>query len=303
MLARIRSRSRLAVVATALAALVLAACGGQGTPTTPTDPSPTDPSPTDPAPTDPAPTDPIPTDPAGYVTVFFARDGDDRVWIEPEELAAAGADPTALAAAIERLFGGVPDDPELWTAVPEGVEVLSVELDGDVLVVDVSQALADASGSSTQEVAFAEQLAHTAATSEGVVAVRLLVEGEEIDELWGHLDWSEPIEPDPFALSPITIEQPRRGEPQPAGEVVVGGQATVFEATLMLRLLDGSGEVLEETAVTASAGGPERGTWEHAFEIDEPGDYVVEAEEIDASDGEGRPPFLVRRDVEVVAAS
>jgi hypothetical protein len=47
-----------------------------------------------------------------------------------------------------------------------------------------------------------------------------------------------------------------------SGPVTFRGQATVFEATVLVTLLDASGAVLEEGFVTATTGAPERGTWE-----------------------------------------
>lgn len=169
------------------------------------------------------------------------------------------------------------------------------------MIVDVDEALSGHSTGSAGEIAFAEQLAHTAASLPDVEAVMLYINGAPIDELWGHLDWSQPITPDPFALTPVTIETPMHGATVPAGDVVAEGQATVFEAHFVIRLCDASGSIMEESPVMASTGGPERGTWSFTFTITEPGSYLIEAEEEDASGGEGRAPMLVHREFTVVA--
>jgi spore germination protein GerM len=303
-----RSVRSATLAATVLAVTTLLASCTAGSEPAPPDPAPTeqpDPAPESPEPEPPTPEEAGEPDPlAVVVAVYFGRSTDDWIWVEPVERwveVPDEDDDTVALAALRSLFAHAPDDPDLFSAVPDGVEVLATMRDGATLTVDVDGSMAATSGGSAQEVAFAEQLAHTAAALDGVTAVRLMIAGEPVDELWGHLDWSMPIEPDPFALSPITIERPQLDATVPAGEVVASGQATVFEANFMIRLYDESGTLLAETNVMASMGAPERGTWSHAFAIDEPGSYVVEVEEDDPSGGEGRTPLVVRRPFEVVA--
>lgn len=296
MLSRKRSLSTSLAVLASLA-LLLAACGDAE------DPGAEEPggeTPEEPAEEDPGETPAEPDEAAQPTTAYFTRSAETDIFVEPEQHFVTGADVDERAAPFEVLFGGVaPHDPALGSAVPEGVELLGVSVEGAVLTVDVDGAMAATSGASAQEVAFAGQLAHTAAELDGIDAVRLTIDGADVEDLWGHLDWSEPMEPDPFQLSPITIEVPAHGEPVAAGPVTVSGQATVFEAMLMVRLLDEAGTVLEEAPVMASEGGPGRGTWSHQFTIDEPGTYTVQAEESDPSGGEGRPPFTTERTLQV----
>jgi hypothetical protein len=224
-------------------------------------------------------------------TAYFVRADDSGIWVEPvtEQLAA----PTlgVARAAMDQLVAGPTGDPALETEVPPGTQVLDVNITDRVLRVDLSGEVTAASGSSSQETAFSQQLAHTGAQFDTVDAVQLLVQGEPITELWGHLDWSQPVEPDLFALSPITFDSHRWGEQVTAGSVTVGGEANTFEATLELRLLGPDGQVREDTFATATSGSGERGTWTHTFRLDEPGRWTVVAVEPDPSGGEGRPPF------------
>ena len=140
-----------------------------------------------------------------------------------------------------------------------------------------------------------------------VTGVRLTLAGESVDELWGHLDWSRPIAPDAFALSPVTIESPAHeaivdtdGAAADGPYVVeVRGQATVFEATVLISAFDRAGTLLSEGLLTASTGAPERGRWVWELELPGPGVYRVEAAESDPSDGEGRPPFAASRTFEL----
>jgi hypothetical protein len=293
---------RLAVLLAALlaAALVLTACGGDEATDTPSPTATGSPSPTAPptetgAPAPPTEAEPTtteqPTGGATSTTAFFVRSGDSGLWVEPAEGELDEPTVAVARAAMEYLVGGEPADPNLESLAGAGVSVLGVDIDGDTLTVDLSEELRANSTGSAGELAFAQQLAHTAAQFDGVERVRLMVGGAEISDLWGHIDWSQPIEPDPFALSPITFTSHEWGEQVGAGDVTVGGEATTFEATLELRLLGPNGDVLEETFATASEGAPGRGTWEHTFFLEGAATWTIEAVEPDPSGGEGRPPF------------
>jgi hypothetical protein len=284
-----RPSSALVAIATGL--LIAACTGGMDTGPAPA-PAPA------PGPVDPTPT-PTPDAPTGIVDVHLVRSGPTAFYVEPVPVAAAvvgDAIDARIIAAIDALFAlTTPEDPELFTSVPEGTALQRVSVDGGVATLDLTGGIVGSSGSSAQEITFAQQLAHTARVDTSITAIRLLIDGSPVDELWGHLDWSVPIEPDPFALSPVTITSPQAGETIPAGPVTFRGQATVFEATVLVTLRDASGTVLEEGFVTATTGAPERGTWEWTVTVPGAGLYTMIAEESDPSDGEGRPPFVTTR--------
>jgi hypothetical protein len=288
-------RARLVALAAATA-LLLAACGGETTDGAPA-PAPA-PAPS-PGPTEPAsPADPAPT---AVVAVHLVRSGPTDFFIEPVPVTvpafgdALSARITAAVAALLALTD--PDDDELFTSVPAGTTLHRVSVDGAVATLDLSGSIIGSSGGSAQEITFAQQLAHTARVDDSITAIQVLVDGQPITELWGHLDWSGPIEVDPFVLSPVTVTTPLAGEEVPIGQVTFRGQATVFEATVLVTLLDGDGTVIEEGFVTATTGAPERGTWEWTVELPTPGAYTVVAGESDPSDGEGRPPFSTTRTI------
>lgn len=236
-------------------------------------------------------------DDAQTVQVFLVRDAEGREFVEPIDIAIPATEAVATAA-LEELLAHQGEG-ALRTLVPDGVELRGVMIADGVATVDVSGGIQDANVGSGAELLLAQQLVQTVAQFDTVDAMALLVEGEPVTEVAGHLDWSEPIVPDENAVSPIVIRSPRTGEEVPAGEVEVQGDARVFEANVSLRLYGPDGRVVEETFATASIGAPERGTWSHTLTLDEPGTYTLEAYEQDQSDGEGFPPFVTS--VEVTA--
>jgi len=288
---RTRTRTRT-IVAAAAVSLLLAACAADPAPSGPAAPS----APGEPA----APAEPAPA-PTAVVAVHLVRSAPTMFFVEPVPVtvAAFGDDLSAqVTAAIDALLAiATPEDPGLFTSVPEGTTLHRVSVDAGVATLDLSGGIVGSSGSSSQEITLAQQLAHTARVDASITAILLLIDGSPVTELWGHLDWSSPIEVDPFMLSPVTITTPLADDEVAVGSVTFRGQATVFEATVLVTLLDGDGRVLEEGFVTASTGAPERGTWEWTVELTTPGTYMVVAAESDPSGGEGRPPFSTTRTI------
>ena len=235
------------------------------------------------------------------VAVHLVRSGPTDFFIEPVPVrvpAFGGSLSARITAAVEALLAlTVSPDDELFTSVPADTTLEMVSIDGSVVTLGLTGGIVGSSGSSSQETTFAQQLAHTARVDASIEAVAVKIDGAPIVELWGHLDWSAPIAVDPFILSPVTITTPLAGDEVSVGEVTFRGQATVFEATVLVTLTDADGTVVEDGFMTATIGAPSRGTWEWTVTLPGPGEYIVVAGESDPSGGEGRPPFSTSRTV------
>lgn len=261
---------------------------------------PSEPTPT-PAPTAAAsetaqePADPPPSG-TDVVEAWYVRGGKRGPWVEPELRQLSAATVGVARAAFTEVITGDPRTPGLSTMAPEGTRILGVNRKDDLLILDLSDDVRATGMGSAAETAFAQQLAHTATQFSGVDSVRLHVEGKPISELWGHLDWSQPVKPDEFAISPVVIAEPEHGETVPAGRITFKGTANTFEATVELRLVDPAGDVVRETFTTATCGSGCRGDWTHSFgKVNTPGRWKLIAAESDPSDGEGGGPFTTTR--------
>jgi hypothetical protein len=160
--------------------------------------------------------------------------------------------------------------------------VRGVARDGTTAVVDLSAEAQESRGGSAFAAASVQQLVHVVTAADpSVRAVRLLVEGEPVEDLWGAVDVSKPLRRAPAAevLGPVWLDVEE-------GAVVprtFGGTASVFEATVSWQLRAGD-RVVQEGFSTASEGAPGRGTW--SGELDAPpGDYELWAYESSAEDG------------------
>ena len=97
-------------------------------------------------------------------------------------------------------------------------------------------------------------------------------------------------------LPPIVIESPACGGLQSTVFILdVSGTASVFEAALIVELRQLDGAVLQTKSLTASAAGPERGTWQVNLDVSAlpPGFYEVVAYSISARDGTAENIFSV----------
>jgi hypothetical protein len=88
----------------------------------------------------------------------------------------------------------------------------------------------------------------------------------------------------------IVVESPKSNA-SVSSPVTVSGTASVFEATLQLRILDADGKEIASAFTTASAGAPERGVFSEdvEFTVDEEQDGLVEVFEQNVASPEESP--------------
>ena len=263
-------RTLILIVVAVVAALALgvAACGdgdeGTGEPTTEPTSEPT---------ASPSPTATVTAEPGGEtvnVLVYF---------LSGEKLATAertlAATQAVARAAMDALCGG-PNDYEraagLTGSVPEGTEVLGINVKDKVATVDLSGEYASGGGSLSMMTRVA-QVVYTLTQFDTIRAVRFHLDGEPVEAIGGEgiivdspqrrADW-EDFEPVIFVERPgvgATIENP----------VVVSGRATVFEATIQLEVLDADDKPLAKGFTTATMGAPERGRFRERLAYAGPG--------------------------------
>ena len=207
---------------------------------------------------------------------------------------------TAVArGALQAVLREKPSDPELqnlWLW-PKGTRVLGVTIEGGTLTVDLDVP-GDYGGlphGSTYEGHAMQQVVQTAGQFPGVKRVRVLEEGQTFPS--GHFDFSRPFTLERDVMPPVVITEPTYGETVDAGRVTVTGNANVYEANVLLRLINPAGDTVAKTFTTATCGTGCRGTWEHTFDpVTTPGTWTVVAGASDPSDGaEGSAPYKVRR--------
>ena len=114
-----------------------------------------------------------------------------------EEREINAGDKDFQVAVLEELIKG-PQNPSLGATIPPDVQVLGVTVEEKgTAVVDFSRELLTSHwGGSMGEIMTVYSVVNTLSSLPGIEQVKFLVEGEEIETLTGHLDISEPVEPD-----------------------------------------------------------------------------------------------------------
>ena len=136
---------------------------------------------------------------APYYVVYYASRSD--VLLVPEFHEGEGDIPQLLA----DLVGG-PYLPELVSPLPAGVEVLGYEQRDHILYVNFSkQLITEHPGGSSGEAITVYSIVNTLVGAPGVEKVQILVEGQLLDTLVGHLYIGEPLEKDHVIMGSFLI--------------------------------------------------------------------------------------------------
>jgi len=190
----------------------------------------------------------------------------------PERLGAGGrtvavtvdGDPAALAtAAIEELLAGPnPDEADIgmMTAIPDGTELLGVDVGDGTATVDLDDAFGEPGGTLV-ELSRLAQVVFTATAVDGIERVQFAIDGSIADPLLSHgVVAGEGLTRDSFAeIRPlILVESPTPGAEVAAEELTVRGESNTFEATVQWSLAEADRAIVEEGFTTATAG---MGTW------------------------------------------
>jgi germination protein M len=293
-------RARLTVVTTLLA-LVLAACGtGAGETTTSTAPTTTvaPPTTTTVAPTTtkaPETTTTAQAEPTGTAVYFMLEQLEGQEppgpFLAPVFREATGAE--SAMTAMELLLAGPTTDevagtPAISTAVPEGTEVIGVEVAEGVATVDLSSEFDDGGGSFGMFARLA-QVVYTLTRLPDIDAVAFEIESEPVTvfssegiELDGPQQRADYFD----LLPPIFVDHPAWGEPV-TSPIQVSGLSNVFEAVSQVMLTDDDGEPLFEDMVLASCGTGCWGDWsiEIPYEVDREQFGALIVWEFSAEDG------------------
>ncbi len=132
------------------------------------------------------------------VTLYFSDDQAMEVLPEKRTVEVTEDEPEMpieRIAVLELLKG--PSDEKLRKTLPPEAQLLSIAVRDGVATVDFSQEFQTKHwGGSAGEGLTINSLVKTLTGIEGIDRVQVLIEGEVIDSLAGHYDWSEPFAPE-----------------------------------------------------------------------------------------------------------
>jgi spore germination protein GerM len=202
----------------------------------------------------------------------------------------AQAEPSAVMEAL--LAGPTADEtsgiPAISTAIPEGTELLGVEVDGGLATVNLSTEYDDGGGTFGMFARLA-QVVYTLTRLDDVDEVALEIEGQPVTVFSSEgIELDGPQQRDDYydLLPPIFVDYPAWGEPV-TSPIEVIGLSNVFEAVSQIMLTDDDGEPLFEDTVMASCGTGCWGEWsiEVPYEVDRDQFGALVVWEFSAQDG------------------
>lgn len=192
--------------------------------------------------------------------------------------------------AVREMFDA-PADPDYGTLWPTGTSLRSpVRVGGGAIVVDLTGPAAAAPADPAAAPMTLQQLVFTVQGAlRSNLPVRVLVDGAPVNRVLGGIGVTGPVaRGDDYAMrSLVQIDTPADGAAV-GREVVVRGEAAVFEATLPWEVRRGGAVV--KSGVTSTAEGQRFSAYSFTVAL-EPGTYEVRVTEDDPSDGAGRPPM------------
>jgi germination protein M len=183
------------------------------------------------------------------------------------------ATPRVGTAALETLLEG-PDSFEmgygLRTEIPDGTQLLGLEIDGEIARVDLTSEFGSGGGNASKQARLA-QIVYTITQFPTVKGVLFSLDGEPIGVPKGESIIDRPVTRRDYAdqLPAILVTSPALNQVVESS-IVLRGSANVFEANVGIQILDENGEVIEETFTTATCGTGCRGTFRArvAYEVD-----------------------------------
>lgn len=132
------------------------------------------------------------------ITLYFVKTTPRNFWLVPE-LREISYSSDMLKAALEELIKG-PTSQSLTGLIPKETRVLDVKVKDWIAYPDFSKEIYNMNVGSAGEALVLASIANTLIKFPGVEKVRILVEGEEIGTLAGHVELTEPLGRDEHVL-------------------------------------------------------------------------------------------------------
>ena len=124
------------------------------------------------------------------VNLYFSDS--QAMYLEPEKRKISQTPSLARQAVIELIKG--PENSELYLTIPQGTQVNEVYIVDDIVYVDLSEEIfKNHPGGSSGELMTVYSIVSTLTEIPPIVGVQILVEGNEMNSLVGHIDISMPL--------------------------------------------------------------------------------------------------------------
>jgi germination protein M len=228
-----------------------------------------------------------------HYKIWFHRG--EQLYVVSREHAAT---PRVGSAALNDLLAGpstAEHDAGIGTQIPDGTELLGLDIDNDIATVDLTSEYESGGGTASMTMRLA-QVVCTLDQFPTVKGVLFQLDGRAVDVLGGEgIVIDHPLRCRDYRdlLPAILVTSPAEGVTV-TNPVTVSGSANVFEANVTVEVLDAAGNVVGHGFTTATCGSGCRGTFTIALSYDvaktQEGEILVHD---DDAAGTGQPPHEV----------
>ncbi|MCR4425559.1 MAG: GerMN domain-containing protein [Firmicutes bacterium] len=135
--------------------------------------------------------------PTRAVTIYLEKHTPTDMFLVPVARTTRGDEPGPLAALRALLAGPLPEETDLTTSIPRGVQVRSVSVENGTATADFSAALTRPQVGSQGEAMIVGSIVNTLTEFPDVDRVQILVDGARVESIAGHIDVSRPLTRDP----------------------------------------------------------------------------------------------------------
>jgi hypothetical protein len=212
------------------------------------------------------------------LAVYYLRTFEGRRYLAPEWHPVPYTRAVAVAAVTE-LLDGEPYCPGSRRPFPAGARLHGVQIDKGTATVELSGTSLAAQPGAARRWPL-QALVHTLTQFPTVRRVLVRADGRPV---------SKPLGRDSaLRMAPIALAEPAPGALVKGDQLVVKGEASVYEGTVSLRLRDDQGQVMAQGHATAAEGAPGRGPFSGLLSFTPPASphsWTVEAFEVSAEDG------------------
>lgn len=198
------------------------------------------------------------------VTLYFVKESDGAAFLVRGNRSIPKTKSVARAS-LEGLIKGSEQQSQK-SIIPPTTKILSVNIEGDLVVIDFSKEVLTANAGSSGEALGIAQIANTLTEFPNVKRVKFLVEGidkgiiggKEVQDWWGHIGLADQpfsrneslVQGARIANQTIQIESPLAFS-EIGNPLTVKGRARVFEAQFNVRVLDKNDTILADESIMA----------------------------------------------------
>lgn len=223
------------------------------------------------------------------IALFFVKDNGQNFYLEREVHETETTDSVAKRA-LELLINADIKDKDAIRPLPENTKVLGISINDGVATVDFSKDVKDFNTGASLESTSLQAIANTLTEFNTIDEVKILVEGEEVETLWGHVNLSSGNLKRNLDLveEPIAWLDNLKDGDLLTTTTSIKGSMSVFENTLNYRLLDANKNVLVESYVNGKLNGKTRADFDFMIDFETPqtDTGILEFYAISAKDGD-----------------